>query len=292
LLLVAGLTLYRFAAPDTAAALSPGERGAALATEVDGDAVMAATGALAPGPELPTLFDYVLSNARSLDRAALNQDLLRAIGDRLPPSARLQVLDLFRRTLDYRARLSGEARAHAAQSLTERWAWARRVRARFFSPPEIQALFSVSDRLDHLALERLAVIENMALDANERQRRLAGLEQQLPEPIRQMRAQTRLPLQLARAERLLLRRQGGAAALLRLRQQWVGNVAAQRLAALDQERQVWLRRVADYRAARQILAATPGLTGGALQSALDDLGANLFTPNERLRLAAYIVAAD
>ena len=288
LTLAAALTVCRLAEPRVADALLPIARGAAVATEVDGDAAMDATGALRPDPALLALFDYVLSNATGQSRAALNQSLRHILGTRLPQSARAQVLDLFRRTLDYRAQLYLAARAHAPMSLARRWAWEQRLRARFFTSREAQALFATADQFDRLALARQAVIENLTLDADEHQRQLNTLEQQLPPILRQMRAQTRLPLQLARAERLLLLRQGGERDLFLLRRQWVGNAAALRLTALDQEHQVWLRRVADYRAARQALSVSPGLSGDALKGAQDDLTANLFTPNERLRLAAYL----
>jgi len=292
LTLAAALTLYRLAEPRALDALLPSARGEAVATEVDGDAAMDVTGAVRPDPALLALFDYVLSNASGQSRAALNQNLLGILGARLPPRARAQVLDLFRRTLDYRAQLYLAARAHAPMSLARRWAWEQRLRARFFTAREAQALFVTADQLDRLALARLAVIEDQTLAGDERQRQLNALEQRLPPALRQMRAQTRLPLQLARAERLLLLRQGGERDLFLLRRQWVGNAAALRLTALDQEHQVWLRRVADYRAARQALGASPGLSGDALKGARDDLSANLFTPNERLRLAAYLPGED
>ena len=107
------------------------------------------------------------------------------------------------------------------------------------------------------------------LEEPERSARLAALEEQLPKAVREARRRASEPVRVRKEVRRL--REGGAdsAEVFALREAAFGTEAAERLAALDEERGAWEARLDEYRSARASLLAEMGYSPDAGLAEID-----------------------
>jgi len=264
----------------------PGRPRSLRGTRVDGGLAVDADGRFVPGPETRRLFDYFLTATGEEPPERTRSRIVAEIERRLPPSARAEAVALLDRYLDYRER----ARTfEASGDLPARVEALARLRREIFGD-DSRRLFG-----DERSVARAAEIARIASDATlseeERVRRLAALDAALPPAASAARARALAPLALANAE-AALRAQGGSPEAIRaLREQLVGPGAADRLAALDQRRAEWQRRLDDFRAARQAIETDPALDPAERDRRIQDLLAARFTPTERQRVQALGGAA-
>ena len=71
-----------------------------------------------------------------------------------------------------------------------------------------------------------------------------------------------------------------------LRQQLVGAEATQRLEVLDQQRQTWKKRIAQYSTEKAAIENNPGMSASDKRAAIAQLAAENFDEREQLRLEA------
>ena len=115
---------------------------------------------------------------------------------------------------------------------------------------------------------------------------LTALEDKLPPRVREARHRAGAPAQV-RAQVEALRASGASEAdVFAVRQAEFGREAAQRLAALDEQRAQWSLRLNRYRTERDSLLSDPGLDGQQREAALETLRANHFDEREILRVRA------
>ncbi len=278
--------------PETSAAASatdgsktlPSHRGTALdgAVTLDGD------GRVVPDRDLKRLFEYFLAGLGRASPEALRERLRAAISDRgLPTAAVTEVLALFDRYLDYREALGGlESPGTDAASLRAAFEARHQLRREVLGPAVADGLFAREEAIDRYALEKRSIMQNEQLTPQQRQRRLALIEQQLPADVRQAREQTRVALALR--ERTQALREAGAseARIHALRQEMVGAEAAQRLSALEQQREDWQQRLETYRQERQRIATSQGLAPADREAALERLLTGHFDEHEARRVRA------
>jgi lipase chaperone LimK len=136
------------------------------------------------------------------------------------------------------------------------------------------------------------VLRDETLSAEERQRRLDDLDQRLPESARQARGEALAALRLTEDEEQLRAAGGSPDDVRALREQRFGPQAAERLAALDEERAAWQQRVDDYRRARRAIAGDVSLGDAERARALGALLEERFSPQERLRVEALDQIGD
>lgn len=297
-LLMAGVLLRaprREPTPPPAAAVSAGERGpsdrrsvatvraarplpASLAgTSPDGGVMTDGFGHLRPSRELRQLFDYYLSASGEEPRGRIKARIIAALRERLPPPAADEAIALLHRYLAYR---------RAVRRVPPDPATVHGVRVRILGRDVAEAFFAVDEAAASFLLERHAVATDPGLPPAKRDARLAALEARLPEPVRAWRAEAGTPLQLMREEEALRASGGSDADVRALRERLVGAEAADRLAALDQDRAAWQARVDEYRAARRTIDQNPSLDAAGRTAALERLRASRFTEPEQLRVAA------
>jgi lipase chaperone LimK len=92
------------------------------------------------------------------------------------------------------------------------------------------------------------------------------------------------PLALAKAEAQLRAHGASAEDIRKLREETVGPEAAARLAALDERRAEWQRRLDDFRTARQAIESDATLDAAERDRRIQELLTERFTPAERLRV--------
>ena len=254
-------------------------------TATDGDLLIDASGRFLPGPEALALFDYFFAASGEEPAERIHARILAEIRRRLAPAAAAEAEALLARYLAYRE----AAAALFASDLSfadpeRRFQRIRELRREVFGAALAASLFGEEERILAVDLERQRVVE-AGLAPEERARRLAALEAELPEAERSARAEARAALDLRAAEAELRASGAGPAAVAAERERRFGPEAAERLAALDLRRAAWSERVAAYRAEREALRARE-LPAEAYTEELSRLRESRFEGAERLRIEA------
>lgn len=282
----------------TTAALAPRNRpadtpallpGSFRGTRLDGTFRLDATGNLIIGAEVRQRYDYFLSAIGEEPLKRSIERLRRHIAGELQQPARDQALAVLDQYLDYRRQLLELEATHARladlAALRQRLIAVQALRARVLDPTVHQAFFALEEAYDRFNLERLAIRSDPALSGDAKGRAIDQLRAGLPEPLQQL-----LVPQLhdeLRAQSAALRARGAPPEHLRqLRQQLVGTAAADRLEALDRQRQQWQQRLASYRQQRERIENARGLGDIERHAAIARLEEEHFDAGERLRLAA------
>jgi lipase chaperone LimK len=207
--------------------------------------------------------------------------------EKLPAGAAAEAALLLDRYLEYRERAAAlVASGELSGDLGERLSGLRALRREVLGERDAAALFGDEEAEDAAALAERSLALAGDLTPEERERRRASLEAQLPERLKATREEATAPLRLARDE-AALREAGGTDADVRvLREGYFGAEAADRLSALDAQRREWTRRVEEFRAARQAIEADAALSASARAEAVAALLEKSFTPTEQLRVRA------
>ncbi|RIL08029.1 MAG: lipase chaperone [Proteobacteria bacterium] len=256
-------------------------------THVDGDLRLDAQGRFVPGPEALVLFDYFLSATGEEPDERIRARIVAEIRRRLAPDAARDAEALLERYLDYRdaARALFADERLASADVERRFQRIRELRREAFGAELAAALFGEEERVVAIDLERQRVLQQRGLDPAERARRLAGLEEQLPEAVRAARREATAVVDLRAAEAELRAAGAGSAAIQAERERRFGREAAERLAALDARRSAWDERVAAYRSERDALRAED-LPDDEYARRVSELRAARFAEPERLRIEA------
>ncbi len=243
--------------------------------------------------QLKALFDYYLATQGERTFPEIRQEIDKQLAARLSGKALMDAQDFFRRYLAYLHDLGQAGKATRPVStdvvgqMGQRLQLLSQIRARHFTPQELELLFAHTDAMDQLILQRMAIQRRQDISEAEKRRQLDVLEQSLPPELRAARQQMTQHIALADAERSL-RQQGGTPAQLQaLRAGMVGTEAAQRLAAADAEAAAWQAKLQQWRQAREQLVKDTAYSDPQRQQALQVLEQKLFSENERKRLLAY-----
>ncbi|AOZ49263.1 lipase secretion chaperone [Chromobacterium vaccinii] len=277
------------AQPEAAAARQAARGGFAaslVGTRPDGAAAETG-GKLVVDQQLRQLFDYYLATLGERDLAAIRTELRSQLKRALGGGALTQAMGLFDRYVAYKRSLAGKEAA-AAANLPRRLELVQAARRQYFSQLELDGLFGDEDRYDDFTARRLAIEANPALSAADKQRMVAQLESRLPSALRAAREEPVKHLALADAEARLKQGGGGEQQLYQLRAGMVGQAAADRLGELDREQAGWQKRLDDFKSERTAILANGGLSAQQRQQAVAQLQSQRFSPQEALRLPAYL----
>ncbi|NOK18282.1 lipase secretion chaperone [Corallococcus carmarthensis] len=256
-------------------------------TEEDGAVLVDASGHLVPNADLRRFFSYYLSATGEESSALIRERILTALRAKKLPAAAMdeavQVLDDY---LSYLEAARGLASKGSASTLdtAERLEALRKLRREHLGGAA-DGLFGQEEAVDAVAVERLKLMKDASLTKEEREQRIAALEERLPPDVRASREEAVRPLRQQAVEQELLAAGATAEDLHQHRLSTVGPEATGRLEALDAERAQWKQRLADFRAKREALGRSepdPALRQAAVQRLLFDS----FTPEERLRVEA------
>jgi lipase chaperone LimK len=253
-------------------------------TARDGALRVDAAGNLIVGPEILALFDYYFSATGEESAEIIRARILAAIGAELTGPAAARAIALLDHYIDYRE-ATRALRDDGSTDLAGRLDALRGLRRKHFGEEDATKLFGEQERADAVAIEQRRVSEDRSLSPEERDQRLARLEQDLPESIRAPRSEAVRP-QRQQAEEQAMRAEGaGDEEIRRHRVETVGEEAADRLEALDQRRSEWKRRLAEFQAKRAaIVASEPNES--AQRAAVERLLHESFTAEEQIRVRA------
>jgi len=258
-------------------------------TTVDGAFRLDADGNLLISEDIRRIFDYFLAAVGEEPLRSSVERLRAYISAQLPASAREQALALLTQYIDYKRELVLLERdlpqLTNLDALRQREAAVKALRARIFDAQTQQAFFAREEAYNQFTLQRLSIQHDSQLDdagkaaAVDQLRNSLPAEMQdtvLPQLQNELRQQT-AQLQAAGAKPEQIRQ---------LRQQLVGAEATQRLEVLDQQRQTWKKRIAQYSSAKAAIENNPGMSASDKRTAIAQLAAENFDEHEQLRLEA------
>ena len=258
-------------------------------TQVDGQLRVDAAGNLIVGAEIRQLFDYFLAAIGEEPLKNSIERLRRHIIEELAEPARGQALSVLNQYLSYKRQLleleASYARAPDLSALRQRLHAVQALRARVLDPAVHQAFFALDEAYDRFSLERLAIRFDSGLDSDAKGRAVDQLRAGLPAELQEL-LMPQLQTELREQTNALVQSGAGPEQVRQLRQQLVGSAAADRLDALDRQRQQWQQRVTTYQQARANIEATRGLDDVERQAAIERLEEQHFNASERLRLLA------
>lgn len=238
--------------------------------------------------DLLHLFDFYLAGREEEGLDKVLTRIHRDLAAQLQEPALAQARDLLRRYVDYRIAVQGLPEASPdldAGALRQRLDALNAVRQQFFSTEEYAVFFARDNAEDEYMVQRLALSQQAGLDEQQRQQALAELELQLPEDVRQARAESSRHGELYAATQALQARGASAEEIRQLRESTLGSEAAAALEELDRQQAAWQQRLADYAAERNRLRES-GLSQPDLQAAIAELQASRFDELERKRVQA------
>lgn len=258
-------------------------------TTVDGQFRVDSTGNLLISEDIRRIFDYFLS---ALGEDSLQHSVKRLqayISSQLAMPAREQALALLEQYLQYKQQLvqleKDLPQMASLEAMRQREQAVQALRASLFSVEAHQAFFADEEAYNQFTLQRMAIRHDQNLSDGEKTAALDQLRNNLPESMQELivpQLQTELRQQTA-----ALQAQGAnPQQIQQLRLQLVGAEATARLEALDQRRQQWTQRLNDYRREKTLIEANNGLSSDDKAAAIDNLAAERFDDQERLRLAA------
>lgn len=249
-------------------------------------------GDLVLGEALLDRFEYYLTTLgeRTLDEVRVQID--RELDKELKPADASAAKQLFGRYVEFKAALATlkptpTNESNPVAAVRRQQEQVRAIRAKHFTPLELATLFGERDRLDADALARIEIQRDSTLTPGQKQEQLAALDAQLPARIREGRAPDAKHHGLMEAEAAARARGASEADLFKLRAEWIGAGAAERLAAEDREEAAWRQRIHAYLTEKNRLMAQAGLAEADRQTQIQRLREQSFTAEERLRLGAY-----
>ncbi len=260
--------------------------------------IIDAQGHLVISHKLRMFFDYFLSALGEEPLSTIEARVKAYMASSLPHGADLEAEHIFHDYLNYLMalqKLSAQTSATVPTqgSSLDMHMWAsqlqekRQLRASYLTPQVIQAFYGDEDAYDDYTLQRWEIAQDTSLSATEKSEQQKELLDRLPASMQQnMAAMQRLQnVQQSDAD---CRKRGCSAAQLHAeRVAEVGEAAAERLDAMDAENTAWQQRVQGFLQQRQQILASPSYSPEDKQAQIEQLQSQQFTPNERLRLAAY-----
>ena len=244
-------------------------------------------GSLIPTPQLRQLFEYYLAALGEETLPQLVARIEQALS-RLENPARSEALETLGNYLDYKLALGdleasyGQSASPGAGEMQRRMAEIRALRRTWMDAETADAFFETDEAVDRFQAEQLRIRRDELLSAEERQQAIARAEQELPEPVRQARRETRkfTDYQQARVELA-----DDPEALRAWRQERFGTDAARQLEEAEAEQQAWESKWQSY---SEELAALDelGLAGPEREAAIDSLRDDYFEGAEKLRAEA------
>ena len=251
-------------------------------TAADGAVTLNAAGKAVPDRAMRRLFDYFLTRLGERPPAAIRDDLRRHLQPRVSAPTVSQVLAWF----DAYVALERESAAlGVGGDLRTDLQRRRELRQRRLGAAVAQAWYGEDERRLEHAIARQALLREPGLTPVQRAARLRALDVAYGLDLDPSRTDSEAVV-LAMRQNAQFDAQGVAPERrYAAREAAFGTEAAHRLAALDQRRAHWNRRVAAYRQQRARVLADRGLDEAQRQARLAALLAP-FDASERLRIEA------
>lgn len=188
---------------------------------------------------------------------------------------------------------SGDIKGEAYLTLLKQQLDAQRdLRSLHLSPDTHDAFYGEEEVYDSYSLSRMEVKANKSLSAEEKQIRLAEIDAQAPHEIVESRRESQITDILKEKTQALKDAGASQQDVKALRTEMLGEEAAERFDALDQERANWNSRITDYLKSREAILSNEGLSKEAKQEQINTMRQNDFDLREQIRVGVYERKAD
>ncbi len=241
-------------------------------------------------------FEYFITQFGEKSVEQIKTDFLSYIKASYKDPMLSQLGDLWTRYLTYRNKL-GDLQAPTAEKDSAQYYQqmvnnTKSLRKQFFSDYEIQGLFGTQDIYDQYTVDRLAIMDDKHLSANEKAKKLKALFDKLPEDWKENLQQLSQLEDLRKLTSEIKAHGGSAEELHQMRTNLVGSEATQRLESLDVQRNDWKTKVTQYLSDRDTIMKS-NMSDSAKQSAVDQLKQQQFTnQQEQIRLQTFETIHD
>lgn len=248
------------------------QQGSLRGTTPDGDVHLGFGGHLQADLALRRLFDYYLAmiGETSLDGI---QQLLRADLQRrqIGPSASDEVMQAFARYAAYQQALAVSNQQQSDTNLAEHIAQIDALRVQYLGPALADAFYGEQRVAEQQQLKRLAILNDLTLDAEQRAQALRQLDNTLPAGLRAEQAQANTATSVQAQTTQLDASNASPAQRFETRAAQWGPDAAERLQALDQQRAQWQSRLDNYTQQRAAILNDSSLAPAQRDAALQGL---------------------
>lgn len=272
---------------------------------VDGGLNVDANGQLVLDVGVRNLFDYFLNAVGEETSEQIVARIRAYIRSHLPITAQAEALRVLDEYLALRVAIeetqtNAEAGPQAASPedewsasvLRERKAMLRDLRTRYLSVDVYSAFYAAEDLFDDYTIGKFEIMETPGLTPLQQSEHIAALEQALPEALRaSIEAVTRHHTLSALTEQWRLS-ESDATTLRRIRENIVGEAAADRLEALDVKRTEWNLKVEQWAQERLALLENSALSQQDRHDTIDRRRAELFDASELSRIKAIEYMRD
>ncbi len=241
-------------------------------------------------------FEYFITQYGEKTVEQIKTDFLSYIKVSYQDPVRSQLGDLWTRYVNYRNKL-GDLQAPTADKESVQYYQqivnnTQSLRKQFFSDYEIQGLFGTQDTYDQYTVDRMAILDNKNLSADEKAKKLKDLFDKLPEDWKENLQQLNQLEDLRKLTAEIKARGGSAEELRQMRTNLVGAEATQRLESLDVQRNDWKNKVTQYLTDRDSIIKS-NMSDSAKQSAVEQLKQKQFSnQQEQLRLQTFETIHD
>jgi lipase chaperone LimK len=250
-----------------------------------------ADGNLIIGMEVKDLFEIYLS---AMGEEELDDIILRiqsALAQQLHYPALEQGYDALKRFIDYKIELANLDNQTAEPSLSELENISHQkevlavIQQEYFSPIEVDALFSAENQYDDFMLKHLTIQQNEYLTREEKDQATQALESSLPENIRAGRVSAMAPAKIYEQAKKMKIDGSSDAQIYQMRSQSLGQEAATALARLDQQRDLWQQRLDSFKTQYKSISSS-GLSAEDQIIELNSLLVRNFNTTESIRVRA------
>ncbi|NNM52464.1 MAG: lipase secretion chaperone [Pseudomonadales bacterium] len=262
-------------------------------TEVDGELEVDAAGHLKITRGVRNLFDYFFS--------AMGEETLPVIVARikayihhknLPALAEADALRVLDSYVAYKQALSQMPEQQTPGThpdiavLQQRLSAIHDLRRQYLAPDVVTAFFGEDEAYDQYSLARMSILQDKTMSSAAKASALSQAMAQLPEDLRQrMQADSQYESLMALTQEW--QQKGGTPQELRqIRENLVGPAAADRLDALDQQRQAFNSKFDQYMQQRQAILSNPNLSTDERQGEVEQLRTTSFNAQEQARVKA------
>lgn len=259
-------------------------------TQIDCALTATAAGQLVLNSNIRNCFEYFLTQMGEKTLAVIDQQVRQHLEKILPTTAAQQATDLWQRYIKYReaeASIKVTTKTSDPEHLQTVFNALSQLRQQYFKPNEIEALFGDEVTYNQYTIDRINIMENKALNANQKAQQLKQRFAQLPPDLQQNMQEISKLQDLRELTQQLKDNNGNKAQLRQMREQLVGAEAADRLEQLDQTRANWQSRIDNYLVQRDSILASKQADQDK-QAAIDALRTRQFSdPAEQQRAITF-----
>ena len=265
-------------------------------TQINCQMTMDSSNRLIVNEQTRNCFEYFITQFGEKNLEQIQADFATYIGKTHKEPALSQILDLWKRYMDYRTRL-GDLQAPSINNEDPRYYReifnsTQNLRKEFFSDYEIEGLFGTENTYHVYTLNRMDVINDKKLSETEKAQKLKALFDELPEDWKENLEQLNKLEDLRKLTADIKARGGSAEEIRTMRMNLVGPEATQRLEVLDTQRADWKSNVNGYLTERDSIMKS-SMSDSAKQQAVQQLRDQQFKAKEdQLRLQTFETLHD